>query len=459
MAVVGAYDFAHLTSGKVRDLACYGRDLTMDAGASLQADGSGIRCATGGARSDALGSGDYANSAIFSFIADVTPLDSTAGVRYITTHVRGDNTLAKAFLLSDENGFFGVEIDGTRYSSGVNVLDGKHNLAVVYDFDGNLFFYVDGLEVHQALRANTNYNTGAYFAVGRGATASAGVARAVIDNLRLFNDPVFGESEIQHFMNLPVTDLLMAAYNFDQLNGTSLADSSTYRNTLQKTANGSLGTGKNGQALIPAANTGPTAVGTGLTLGAFDRLNVSMWADVLFSGSAAPFLSLEKADGSPVFRLYRGGSNGLLMKSWRTDDGTADQYLFGPDEAMPIGVWTHIAVDINPTGWNMVVNGAPWAGGTNGNGPTNSPIVSDISVLRVGEGTSSPAAIDDLRIIKNYLNPDAIQRLMNTPVTDVPAGVINNLRMGEVTPSAYYYGAAPVIAMYQGDVKVYGSLA
>lgn len=458
MAQVGTYNFAVLVDGQVRDQACYGRDLTLDAGVSLAATG-GLVCATGGARSAALGAGDYANSAVFSFIADVTPLDATPGVRYVVAHVRSDGTLAKGMLLSDADGFFAVEIDGVRYSSGVDVLDGKHNLCVVYDFDGNLTFYVDGTQVHQTIRSNVNYATGTHFSVGRGATAATGVARAVIGNLRLFNDPVYGEPEVQRFMSSPVEDMLTAAYNFDANTGTVVVDQSIYGNDLALTPNGAWTPGKNGSALSPIANTGAAAIGTGLTLGDYDRLNVSCWVRVDFAGSAAPFLSLEAADGSPRFRLYRGGANGLLMKSWRQDDGTADVYQFGNDGAFITGgPFAHVAVDINPTGWNMLLNGVNYAGGTNGRPPTNDPIIAGLSRLLVaGDVVSGPATIDDLRIIRNYLNPDAVQRLMAQPVTQVPRGTLNRLRVDGVQPNAVRVDdpGDDVLLYVDGD-QVYG---
>jgi hypothetical protein len=145
------------------------------------------------------------------------------------------------------------------------------------------------------------------------------------------------------------------------------------------------------------------------------------------------------------------------MKSWRQDDGTADQYHFTNDGVLSTDEYVHVAVDINPTGWNMHINGENVTGGNNGLPPTNDPIISDVSILRFGDAVSSPAAVDDVRIIKNYLNADAIKRLMASPVTRISRGTLNRLRIGELQPNKLYWGDDPIDAIYMGSTKVYGS--
>lgn len=487
MAVVAAYNFnALLGNGKVPDMAGYGRDLTLDSGVALTAghDNSGLQCDVGGATAT-YASGDYiGNGTSFSCFAWVKSLSSTPAVRVIAESVRGSDRI-QSFLLSNTSGHLAARItvggSGTddTYSSGVSVLDGAwHFVGVAYDGivgsgTGKVTFWVDGAVVATITRGTGDIaEQGGTFVVGRSvASPTTSRANAVIDDLRWFNDPVYmtatsGEPEAALF-SAPVQNLVVAAYNFDEA-GSVVRDYTLRHNDLALTASGSRAAAVNNNGLFSTRSHGAEADVTLWTGGAFDRLTVCGWVKVTTTGSAAPFISLEDASGTPKFQVFRGGSLGLLGKVWGSSgvaplDGT---FIFTEDFALSTSEWRFFYFNVNPTGIQGYVlqadgtkvgdtgNGSGSAASSTGNPPTNMPIISGVSKVRLGGGV---AALDDVRIIRNFLNLTAVRDVRLAPVTQEPAGVLSNLAIGDLSVAGFAVGDSTVSGIALGDTLVFGA--
>lgn len=449
MAVVAAYNFNSLLSdGKVPDMAGYSRDLTLDSGVVLGAgyEGRGLQCDVGGGTASYTSGNYIGNGASFSCFARVKALSPTAGVRVIAENRRTSDRL-QSFLLSDASGNLAarITVGGTgsdvTYSSGVNVLDGAwHHVGVAYDAlsTGEVKFWVDGSVVATVARGTgTADEDNGTFAIGRSTTgATTQRANAVIDDLRWFNDPVY-TSEASLF-TASVLNLTVAAYSFDEV-GSTVKDYTLRSNNLTLTANGSRAAAVNGTGLFSTTGHGAQGDVTFWTGGTFDRLTVCGWAKVTTTGGAAAFISLEDASSNPKLQVFRGGANAMLVKAW--GDSTAapfdGNYLFTDDNALSTSAWRFFFVNINPTGYELRVYDSSGTvlvntGGSTGNPPTNAPIVSGISKLRLGGGI---VALDDVRVLRNYVNGAAVQTLRAAAVTQEPAPILADSPVGSLTLS------------------------
>lgn len=428
-------------------MAGYSRDLTLDSGVILGAghDGRGLQCDVGGGTA-AYTAGNYiGNGSQFSCFAWVKSLSSTPGLRVIAENRRtGDRV--QTFLLSDASGNLAAVvglggISSTVRSSGVSVLDGAwHHVGVAYDAitTGNLTFWVDGTVV-----STTTLGTGneaeydGSFAIGRATTsASTNRANAIIDELRWFNDPVYTSEA--YLFSAPVTNLVTAAYSFSEPSGSAVVDSTLRHNDIALTANGSRAAAKNGNGLYSTSGHGAEGDVTLWPGGTFDRLSVCGWVKVTTTGSAAPFLSLEDSSGNPKFQLFRGSALGLLVKVWG-DSGTAPydgSYAFTEDAALSTSEWRFFYFNANPTGLQAYVCDSTGArlsvGGfvSSGGLPTNLPIISGVSKVRLGGGI---AALDDVRIIRNYLNGPAVGALSQQPVIQEPGPILADSPVGSLS--------------------------
>ncbi|MFE5309685.1 LamG-like jellyroll fold domain-containing protein [Isoptericola sp. NPDC056605] len=469
MAIVAAYNCnALLGDGTLPDMAGYSRHLTLDPGVALTAGvtGKALLAVAGGA-SRAYAAGDYiGNGASFSCFARVKSQSSTAGVRVIAENLRGSDR-RQSFLLSDASGNLAARItvggigNDVTYSSGVNVLDGAwHRVGVAYDAlgTGDVTFWVDGTVVATVNRgAGAASEQNGVFAVGRG---TGGVtdrrAQAAIEDVRWFNDPVY-TSEAALF-DAAVQNLVVGAYSYDET-GAVVRDYTLKGNDLTLTASGSRVAGVHGQALESVGGHGAEGDVAFWTGGTFDRLTVCGWARITTPGGAAPFFSLETAAGVPKLQLFRGGAGALLMKVWG-DTPTAPfdgNYLFTEDGALSTTEDRFIFANVNPTGWELRVYSAAGAvlvttGGGTGNPPTNQPILSGITKMRQGGGV---VRLDDSRVIRNYLNGQAVQALRAEAVTQEPTGTVSNLFYESGALSALYWESTPLDRLYLGTGLLY----
>jgi hypothetical protein len=449
MAIVAAYNFnAFLPDLRVPDKSGYGRHLTLDSGVSL-GDGHtelALECVSGGAlitygASDYMASGQQASCFVW-----VKSLSSTAARRVIATLWRGTSHAIR-FLLSNAAGNVAVEYgnitSGTQtFASTTSIRDGAwHQVGFTVDVLSTTKvwrIFVDGVVVASGTPvADLPSDAAGTFTIGRDLASPATLtANAMIDDLRWFNDPVY-ETEASYFFG-EVTNLTVAEYNFDAGTGTAVLDQTLRHNDLLMTANGQWIAGVSGTAVAPIAVGNPAAQGVTLNLydGTFDRISIMGWVKVVVnSGAATPFISLEEADGTPVVQVFRGSSNGLLFKAWGDPsrpflDGS---YKFGADGVLTTTEYHYFHININPTGWLIDVWNAAGSlidsvgDSSYGTPPTNQPILEGITTLRIGGyagGAGGAVAIDDLRIIRNYLNPLAVTNLRTTHVTQEPEGVI-----------------------------------
>jgi hypothetical protein len=468
MAIVAAYNFdALLPNGKVPDMAGYSRDLTLDAGVALTAGhaGQGLQCTVGGAAITYPIDDYIGNSISFSCFAWVKSLSSSNTPRVIAANHRG-NDWRQIFYLTDTNGYLSADIGVvggtiTHASSGVSVLDGAwHHVGVAYDAldTGDITFWVDGDVVATVAKGVPTPSSGdGTWYIGRSTSAATQTAQAVIDDLRWFNDPVY-PTEGGYFTG-PVLNLAVAAYAFDEVGGTVM-DATLRDNDLTLTAEGSRAAAVNGNGLFSTGDHGAEATVDLWDSGAFDRLTVCGWARITTAGSAAAFLSLEDSGGTPKFQLFRGGGNAMLFKAWSISGAAPfnGDYRFGADGALSTSEWRFFFVNLNPTGYEARVYSAAGTvldtfSALTGNPPTNAPIISGISQLRLGGGV---VALDDVRIIRNYLNGTAVLDLLDTPVAPEPAGVLSDVAVGDLSIAGLSLGDVEVSGVALGDTLVFG---
>lgn len=335
---------------------------------------------------------------------------------------------------------FGVGNPDTTLQSTITVNDGQwHHVAVTRNgFDGTMTIYLDG-----------NLNTNLFGPVGarmappflRLGSLQNGAAgkfyNGALDEVRLYNGWL--DTNSIALLNLPPS--LSAYLKFDESSGTSAADA---------TGHGWTGTLVNGPAWVAGTNGNavslnssatnyvrlPTGVVNGLsdfTIAAWGNLNsVATWSRIFdFGSGTANYMFLSLMGGSGV--------------RFAITTGSGEQQINGTN-ALPTGVWTHVAVTLSGTTGTLYVNGV--AVGVNYAMTLNPSSLGVTPLNYLGKSQFAPdpylsGRVDEFRIYNGALNPAEIASFV-TPLA-APTGLTATRGDAQV---ALTWNAAPVANGY-----------
>jgi PKD repeat protein len=223
---------------------------------------------------------------------------------------------------------------------------------------------------------------------------------------------------------------LVAAYNFDEGSGVTVADASGNGNT--GTINGASWTpqGKYGSALsfdgvndlVAITGSASLNVSTAMTLEGwiYPTATQSGWRTILQREVDAYFLNASNGGGAlyPAGGGTFGGSVGLL----------------GGPTANPVGTWTHVALTYDGSELQLYVNGTSVA-----DAAVSGTIETNSSPLRIGGnayGEFFNGRIDDVRVYNRALSQAEIVTDMNTPVSAGPPDTTAPTVPGGLTATA-----------------------
>jgi len=477
-----AYGFDGAISGLVRDQSGYLADLTVTGGTAAQGHGDsglsgGMNCSSGGGVGQLPqymfqnNTGFADRSGSFMMWAKATGSGSSEQVLF---HVR--STAQGAFGNTDDvvlwasrgDSQMALQWQGT-VAIPFNLFDGAwHFVSVQTGGDlssGGLVVKVDDTVVYSDTKgANSGTITSGAFALGQ-ATDGTRAFSGVIDDFRALNDPIdsagLGTSNAE-FMATPVRSLLEVEYGFDEGTGSVAHDTSGRGNDLLLTSQGWV-TGKHGSALDISGEAANSPDGS-VTISPPDspRWTLMCWfrADTAAAPATGTVYSLAQVagtDGSLRCELLLHAEDGYWGVYPRVYDSAGAQwYATSYHNSMPQdGAWHHLAVTVFPTGARTYVDGAPLDPDMN-NAPQNAH--DGWSVIGVGglRFASPPSAqVDDLRLVSNYLYPDAISRQMAAESTAPPSSVNDTFKDG-AQPSGFFLGSTPVSRLYLGGSLVFG---
>jgi hypothetical protein len=238
--------------------------------------------------------------------------------------------------------------------------------------------------------------------------------QGVIDEVRIYNGAV-SAGQIQKDMNTPVNATrapagLVAAYGFEEGNGTTLNDASGNGNT--GTIYGATWTtGRYGQgllfdgatALVTISNSTSLQLTTGMTLEAWVNPSsmFDAWQDVVYKGNDNYYLEASSPiNGQP------GAGETLNTPP-----------IYGP-ASLTVSTWTHLATTYDGTTFQLYVNGVPVASQAQ-----SGPIATSDNPLQIGGdniyGQYFQGVIDEVRVYNRALSAGEIATDMNTPVASL----------------------------------------
>ncbi|MGH1563017.1 LamG-like jellyroll fold domain-containing protein [Mumia sp. DW29H23] len=399
-------------------------NLRSGAGFVTAADGPALQCGTAGGATITVPDGNYyyINTGGHGVSCTVRALDATIQPRTLVE--KGGFTL----WLSDADGHVAYKVGSVTLTTNVNILDGQpHHIAASWQNSnptGPVRIWIDGV-----LAASTTVGVdGAFWAdsvatsltIGYSASRSE-AARALIRDVRLWNDPIF-PNELTMLATTPAWERLIGEYRLDETHPGSgkVLDSSPSRRHLTPTPNASYVAGASGQALAPTSNSGPAATWTGPPF-ATDRICILGRVKLT---TTTPGTLLEILDGTGTVRLKAESFGGGRLR-WTAirDNGSGLTYESTGVE-LSTSSWTYVQL-VAYNGGLQVLPMADWPGSDSGSGAppagldplTNLPVFSDLRTIRVGGGaTTGVGAWDDLRIVANFLSTGAGAVYQSRPI-------------------------------------------
>ena len=400
----------------IKDVSGYAHTTALVGTPTLVAGrfGSALRCFDGNGMTIFYPTGSYyldtSGGKSFGFWVKASP--GPAG----QTRVLYDRGNFKVYLATPA-GDVGVFVQGSMFSTGIDVCDGQwHHLLYSWNSatgstpDDMHRWWIDGVKVAEMQRALSYTESANEYAWIGCAVGRTEPANADIGDVRIWNDPVF-ENEATYLRDLPVTDYQRGLFAFDSTTGGQYRDSSEHGNHLAAGA-GSLVAGYHGNALRPTS-----AWSAPYSPGPMDRITAMFWAKADTLTGLGEILSLY-AGGTEKFSLTHTTGGRLRGKCVRDTGSTGTTDFTTTAAPFTAGVWHRVVVQAWASDMRIVVDGVPIQTASGGStiNPINLPSFTGITQIRTGAGV----AIDDLRIISNWITAGAINTLPELAIYDTP---------------------------------------
>ena len=209
---------------------------------------------------------------------------------------------------------------------------------------------------------------------------------------------------------------LVAAYSFDEGSGTSVGDASGLGNVGVVEGASWSAAGKNGGALSFNGSSARVRVADSAALDVSSALTVMAWVFPAVSQSGWRTL-VEKEDA--VYFLHASSQAGALRSAGGGQFGSTDAWVSAPaGNALPVGVWSHVALTFDGSQLRLFVNGVQRASAAR-----SGALAVSSSPLWIGGnspyGEYFNGRIDDVRVYRSALSESEIQTDMATPVGGV----------------------------------------
>jgi len=394
----------------VRDLAGYFLDGKIVGSAAITTGqfgyGNALNC-TGGALQIPVESGTYPiNTDGGLTVAAWVKLNSTTAAARCIASAKSASALDWALYASNASGNVEAVIEGTAYSSSSSIRDGSwHHVMVVVDRIAgpgaeSVKILIDGTVVlsSSGLTTGLAYSGAATIEAGRNVLSAVQALDGVVDDFRLWNDPVDSASW-PTIRDNEQTDLQLAIYGFDDGTGEDLG---IYNRDLTLAGSASFASGMYGSSLSSAsAAAGASAA---VAFGDVDRLAVTGWLrlDTAPVGSAAPILAI--ADTGATYKLrVVVNTDRTITATWVTIYGT---YSVTSGSALTVGQWSRFQIAMNPTYVNIRLNSSTQTV-TNTSNPTPhlTPAVLDLRTLYIGGDAAAGGQVtfDYLNFTRNFV--------------------------------------------------------
>jgi len=205
---------------------------------------------------------------------------------------------------------------------------------------------------------------------------------------------------------------LVAAYGFEDANGTTVADASGKGNN--GTINGAVGiaTGHSGKALKFNGSSNWVTVNDSASLDLTTGMTLEAWVYPLSQSNGGNTVILKEASGAEVYALY-SEEDANLPVSYINNGSYRD--VTGPNR-LPANTWTHLVATYDGSYQRLYVNGVQVA-----QKAQSGQIQQSSGVLRIGGnsvwGEYFDGYIDEVRIYNRALTATEVTTNMTTPVS------------------------------------------
>lgn len=418
MALVAQFDFRN----RVADISGYNNPTTLVGATYVDGRfGRGLSCTGTGGAQVTFPPGSYywdvAGGKSFSCWVKASP--GTAGQTRVIFH----NNAVKLFAANSQ-GFASLTIDGSEFSSAVNICDGTwHHILVTWDKvtqPAGARFYIDGTLVASRASWGAYNDTGTGVGwIGRSTDGES--LNGVVSDLRIWNDPVF-PNEVAMFRDGPVVSFEHLALGFASLADSLVRDGSEYARHVAPTGTAQLATGKAGSGIT--SSSGLAVSNQPINLPPLDRVSLLFWLFVpSLPSTARTLVSVSEAGGTERIRLTLN-TDGTITGILGPDH---DKTRFVSTPAVPTGQW----VQVMARGWAhasvATMNDSGSGGGPQQGTPVNTPSFTGLARLSLG---APGVVIDSLWILQSYMNGEAKERIYNRAI---PSGVSTGILRGDGT--------------------------
>lgn len=414
MANMACFSFDY-PSNPIHDDSGLLHDATYTAGVTFIPEGrngGGAYCESGGLTVPRVASGDpiYLTQTVMVAAKSV---GSDARRRVLAIMPTNDGSgVGFELLLSNASGLPQITWNGLTATGTTSLLDGQwHDILGTVDIGVEVALWVDGIKVASTPGGSVPSGiTSANTYLGYDGRDGSGVCDAVIDDVRLLNDPTPHPSSAEtamYWVGRPVVDQMEAEYGFDESSGDALNHARHAGRDLALTAYGERVTGKTGTALRTKSSNGPAA-STVIDLPDMTRFSVMGWVKLQNVSGYTTLLSVWNEAGTwPRLRLYLSedaGSYYAQMNHWRGDDDTTKiTTVANLGTTLVADTWYHVAFVQAVGQVTIFLNGAIVYSGGSG-----SYTFSDWHTLYVGGDKGSTASPqypvwDDVRVMSNYM--------------------------------------------------------
>lgn len=255
---------------------------------------------------------------------------------------------------------------------------------------------------------------------------------------------------------------LVAAYNFDELSGISLIDSSGSGNNGTISGATRSPSGKFGSALsfnaatrnnfVSIPHSPSLLLSSGMTLEAWVNPNT-----LGTNGSSWRTAVLKERPGNMAYALY--ANNGAARPAGQVSIN-GEQNAIGTSQ-LALNTWTHLATTYDGSTLRLYINGNQV-----GSKPQTGNIISSTGLLKIGGnaiwGEWFGGRIDDVRVYNRALSAAELSSDMNTPVgvsdTQAPTAPTNLSQTGSTESSVSLGWTASTDNITVADYTLYNSL-
>lgn len=349
---------------------------------------------------------------------------------------------AWALDISDGSGFVRFRHGSYVINTTADVIDGDpHHVMVTYEVTSanpyiySYRIYVDGVLVKTDTGNATTYNDSTADLVYVGLQGSTQGAEALIEDVRIYGDPVAEDEVITQHMSTPVADFELGVWDFGLGSGSQVEDNGRLNNDFFLTSNGVRGTGFNGRtAVVPVNPSGSWTAEAPITVEKpIDRLSMQARFCLARTGVAQRVLEFSRTDGgNPILAFDIAADGTATLHGW-ADDGSHWTTTQTAEKYTSTSTWYTFDMSMYPVAirWRIGTSIA-YSPSSGSYYPRNAPAYSNQSTLRLN------GKWQDIKLVETFVDTNEYDGWRTQPLVSTWNPVYSGIVDGDGTPMAAF---------------------